>query len=150
MRLQKQQKTFKKVRKKKQLFSLCLQNEEDYWTPKKVRNLREFYANGHIKEEESCFFINPKESNEQLIKCINQGLYILLQGVRGSGKTTRIMYAIKYQLSEYCALYISLQSLEYHDIRSFWRTFTKCLFQDNKHKINSEQRDIHDAEGFKE
>jgi len=118
---------------------------------KKVRNLREFYANGHIKQEESCFFINPEQSNQRLIKCIEQGFYVLLQGVRGSGKTTRSMYAIKHQLPKYCALYVSLQSLEYSDPQSFWTTFTKCLLQDNRHKIHTDQVTlVKNAEGFKD
>jgi len=118
---------------------------------KKVRNLREFYANGHIKEEESCFFINPEQSNERLVKCIDQGFYVLLQGVRGSGKTTRTMHAIKHQLPKYCALYVSLQSLEYSDPQSFWTTFTHFLLQDNRHKIRTDQiAPVKDAVGFQD
>ena len=72
-------------------------------------------GNSNYKREEDCFFINPEHSNDRLIKCIDNGFYVLFHGVRGIGKTTRTMYAIKYQLPKYCCLYISLQSLEYSD-----------------------------------
>jgi len=106
---------------------------------KKKKLPRQFYVNGAIKRDQECFFVNPEKSNEQLLDSINRGKYIFLQGVRGSGKTTRCLYAINYQLANYCCLYVSLQGLEVKDTKIFWSDLSSRLFKYNEDKIHIDQ-----------
>lgn len=83
--------------------------------------------------------MNPEESNKRLVECIDRGFYVLLQGVRGSGKTTRCVYAINHQLVDYCCLYVSLQGLEADDVKTFWPEFSSRLLLYNEDKIHTNQ-----------
>ena len=108
----------------------------DEETGKRMKLPREFYVRRAIKQEENSFFVKPDESNKQLIEYINQGFYFLLQGVCGSGKTTRCLYALNQQLSDYCCLYISLQAMEITDPKLFWFALAERLLIYNSNNIN--------------
>ncbi len=131
----------RKILNKVQLcrFFVILRTVEERIIKKKKKLPREFYANGAIKQEENCFFVNPAESNTRLVECIDRGFYILLQGVRGSGKTTRCLYAINHQLTDCCSLYVSLQAMEVGDPKTFWPMLTNRLISYNPDKIHAGQ-----------
>lgn len=75
------------------------------------------------------FFLEPKETNQKLIESIDNGNNLMLRGHRGSGKTTRCIYAIENQLPNFTCFWISFQSGFTRDmsIEVFWQKFGECL-----------------------
>ena len=143
--LPKQQRAMEKV-----LFRDCQSDFAKVQSTKKKRLLREFYVTGAIKQDRICFFVLPDESNKQLLDCINSGSSILFHGVRGSGKTTRCLFAIENQLPNYCSLYVSLQAMEINDTTSFWTTFANRLLSYNSAKFCVNKITITNAQDFLE
>lgn len=83
-----------------------------------------FTVNGAIRDPSGVFFLEPKRTNEKLIQLIEKGEYVMLQGHRGSGKSTRCLYAITHQLQEYPCIWISMQTgIVVTDEPSFWNSF---------------------------
>lgn len=93
---------------------------------KHVLAFPKFTVSGEIKDPTGIFFLPPEESNQSLIKAIHRGEYIMLQGHRGSGKTTRCLYAIQQQLLEYSCIWITMQAaISVRSVDKFWATFGK-------------------------
>lgn len=90
---------------------------------------KKFTVNGGIQIPEGVYFVNPCDSNatgpNSLVSRIEQGQFILLQGRRGIGKTTRCFYAITHQLSSFHAVYLTLQGgiCANGTIEEFWSSF---------------------------
>eukprot|EP01119_Soliformovum_irregulare_P012233 TRINITY_DN3167_c0_g1_i2.p1 TRINITY_DN3167_c0_g1~~TRINITY_DN3167_c0_g1_i2.p1 ORF type:complete len:671 (+),score=128.82 TRINITY_DN3167_c0_g1_i2:249-2015(+) len=79
-----------------------------------------FTVNGGIKDPESYYYVVP--NNEQLLKAVFQREYVMLQGHRGSGKSTRL-HALAPQIEKngIVWIYISFQGgISYQSPSSFW------------------------------
>jgi hypothetical protein len=100
-------------------------NEENYKKYAKFKlSFPKFTVNGEIKDPAGLFFLQPKTTNRQLIEAIQGGEYIMLQGHRGSGKSTRCLYAIANQLTDFDCIWVSMQNgIKADNEEIFWKSF---------------------------
>ena len=90
----------------------------------KLKTCPKFTVNGEIDDPTGIFYLQPKKTNEILVESIKEGGYIMLQGHRGSGKSTRCLYAIENQLSDYTCIWFSMQyGINMTNETLFWKSF---------------------------
>ncbi|CAG8639780.1 5039_t:CDS:2 [Funneliformis caledonium] len=88
-------------------------------------------------ERKMQYFADPAEWNSSLLKKIIEGSFLMIHGVRTSGKSSCIFRTIK-QLNEkgYFCLYASFERLTYEidNLKSvsFWKTFISQLLKTNR------------------
>mmetsp|Transcript_19795 Transcript_19795/g.27633 ORF Transcript_19795/g.27633 Transcript_19795/m.27633 type:complete len:670 (-) Transcript_19795:96-2105(-) len=90
---------------------------------------KKFTVNGGISDPVNYFYVDFQSNNDLLMKNILEGNYVLLQGPRGIGKTTRCYHAIRTELTQLRHIWTSLQAGYPDDPMLFWSRLGKDLWK---------------------
>ncbi len=104
---------------------------EDLSLHPRLQHKRLWTVNGAIINPNTVYYVPIEDTNQTLLDLIEKGQFLLLQGRRGSGKSTLCWSAIRKLEQKYTCFMVSLQSgIQFNmDLTRFWTSFGRNLMK---------------------